>query len=264
VDLELSGRRAIVTGGGSNIGRGIVRALAAEGCRLAVIDIDADACRRVAEAAQADFDVECRPWVSDVTDRSALAATTQSIIDEWHGVDVLVHAAGGPLGNGTFFERSPEDQERDIRLNLFGAMNVSWAVVPTMIAARSGRAVLIASDTARQPSLHLPAYSIAKAGVSSLIRLLAAECGPSNVVVNGVNPMFTVPTEGEPVGERSRWNTTGKDFYTDERRAQIVSKIPLGRAGKPSEIADAVCFLASERAAFVNGQILSVNGGGIV
>jgi NAD(P)-dependent dehydrogenase (short-subunit alcohol dehydrogenase family) len=264
VDLELAGQRAIVTGGGSNIGRGIVRALAAEGCRLVILDIDDEAAASVAAAVADEFGVECQARPVDVTDRERVASVAHEVIDGWGGVDLLVHAAGGPLGNGRFFERSPDDQERDIRLNLFGALNVCWAVLPSMVAAGRGRVVLIASDTARQPALDLPAYSIAKAGVTALIRLLATEVGPSGVVVNGVNPMFTPPTDDEPVGSRSRWRTSATKDWTPEKRAATIAKIPLGRAGTPAEIGDAVAFLAGARAAFINGQILSVNGGGIV
>lgn len=264
MDFELTAKRAIVTGGASNIGRSIVRTLAREGCSIALLDIDAPAAQSVAALVVDDFGVECRSFAVDVTDRLAVAAAMHEATTALGGLDVLVHAAGGPLGNGTFFARPPEDQERDIRLNLFGALNVAWAGIPTMVAARSGRVVIIASDTARQPALDLPAYSIAKAGVTAMIRLLAAEVGPSNVAVNGVNPMFTPPTDDEPVGAQSRWSRSGKDYWTPERRDAAVAKIPMGRAGTPQEIDDAVVFLAGAGAAFINGQILSVNGGGIV
>ncbi len=264
MDLELEGRRAIVTGGASNIGRGIVRALAADGCRIALLDIDLPAAEAVAAEVRSHFGVECTAHAVDVTDRDLVAQVCDQAVADLGGLDVLVHAAGGPLGNGRIFERSPEDQTRDVQLNLFGVLNVVWAAVPKLVTNQRGRVVIIASDSGRQPALDLPAYSVAKAGVMHLIRLLAAEVGPSGVCVNGVNPMFTPPTDDEPVGAQSRWSRTGKDYWTPERRAAIVATIPLGRPGTPQEIGDAVAFLASARASYINGQILSVNGGSIL
>lgn len=141
---------------------------------------------------------------------------------------------------------------------------MAWAFMPSMIERRSGRVVMIASDTARHPALDLPAYSIAKAGVVALVKLLALEVASSNVTVNGVSPMFTAPSDDEPVGDRSRWVRDGTSHWTTERRAAIVERIPLGREGRRHEIAELVAYLAGETGAFVTGQIWSVNGGGTV
>lgn len=253
-------QKVLVAGGGSNIGRAIVHAFAAQGAAVAVLDIDGDAARRTAaEAGDAR-----RAYEADITVREQVSAVAAQAVADLGGLTTLVHAAGGPLGNGRFFERSPADQEADLRLNLLGAMNVAWAALPFLTAAGSGQVVLIASETARQPALDLPAYSIAKAGVVALTRLLALEVAPSGVRVNAVSPLFTPPTDSEPVGERSRWTRTGRDYWTPERRAAIVATIPLGRPGLPAEIADVVTFLCGDGAAFVTGQVWSVNGGGNV
>jgi 2-hydroxycyclohexanecarboxyl-CoA dehydrogenase len=157
MDLGLAGNVAVVTGGGSNIGRSVVRTLAEEGADVVVIDVDARAGESVAEAAASDFGTHCSFVELDVTARSDIIRAARQLVEQRErGLDVLVHVAGRPRGNGTFFERDPDVQEADIQLNLIGAMNVAWAFMPSMIERRSGRVVMIASDTARRPALDLP------------------------------------------------------------------------------------------------------------
>lgn len=255
------GKVAVVTGGASNIGRSVVRCLAREGVDVVVADIDTDAGASVAANAAADFGTSCGFVDLDITARADVISVAAEIADQRECVDVVVNVAGGPRGNGTFFERDPDTQVGDIDLNLIGAMNVAWAFMPPMIDRRAGRVVMIASDTARRPALDLPAYSLAKAGVVALVKLLALEAAPAGVTVNGVSPAFTAPSDDEPVGERSRWVRDGTSHWTPERRAAMVDQIPLGREGRPTEIGDLVCYLSGDPAAFVTGQIWSVNGG---
>jgi NAD(P)-dependent dehydrogenase (short-subunit alcohol dehydrogenase family) len=234
MDLGLAGNVAVVTGGGSNIGRSVVRTLAEEGADVVVIDVDARAGESVAEAAASDFGTHCSFVELDVTARSDIIRAARQLVEQRErGLDVLVHVAGRPRGNGTFFERDPDVQEADIQLNLIGAMNVAWAFMPSMIERRSGRVVMIASDTAGGRRSISQAYSIAKAGVVALVKLLTLETASANVTVNGVSPMFAAPSDDEPVGDGSRWVRDGTSHWTPERRAAIVDRIPLGRERSP-------------------------------
>jgi NAD(P)-dependent dehydrogenase (short-subunit alcohol dehydrogenase family) len=259
MDLGIAGRVALVTGAGRGIGLEIARSLAAEGVRVAVNDLFED---RASEGAAsiAEASGEAIGVAADVTDSRAVRAMVDTVVSRLGSVDILVNNAGIPAvtardavpSTGALFAASePEQWERTMGLITYGVLNCSRAVIERMSERRWGRIVNVISDAGRVGEPRLVAYSMAKAGVVGFSKALAKEVGRNCVTVNCVSP---ATTETDATAE---WIRAQGD--------QIMRQYPLAkglnRLGKPSDIANAVVFLASERAEWVTGQVLSVNGG---
>lgn len=259
MDLGISGRVALVTGAGRGIGLEICKALAAEGARVAVNDLFKD---RVNEGAKEITDAggDAVGVVGDVTDMESVVAMVRRAVERFGSVDILVNNAGIPAvtardavpSTGGFFASSDMAQwDRTMGLITYGVLNCSRAVIEGMSERRWGRIVNIISDAGRVGEPRLVAYSMAKAGVVGFSKALAKEVGRFCVTVNCVSP---ATTETDATAEWIR-----------AQGEQIMRGYPLAkglnRLGKPSDIANAVAFLASERAEWITGQVLSVNGG---
>jgi 2-hydroxycyclohexanecarboxyl-CoA dehydrogenase len=258
MDLGIKDRVAAVTGAGRGIGRQICLTLGHEGAKVAVNDVFQDRADAVAdEIRQAGG--QALGVAADVTDLEAVTAMVSRIVGEWGAVDILVNNAGLPVSEGPqdaaagpFFSRSdPGQWDRTMGLITYGVLNCSRAVVEGMSERRWGRIVNTISDAGRVGEPRFAAYSMAKAGVVGFSKALAKEVGRYCVTVNCVSP---ATTETEATSEWIR-----------EQGESIMRQYPLGRGlgrlGLPADIANAVAFLASQRAEWVTGQVLSVNGG---
>ncbi len=260
MDLGINDRVALVTGAGRGIGRQICLTLAEEGAKVAVNDIFQERADAVAdEIKQAEG--EAMGVVSDVTDLDAVTAMVKRITDEWGALDILVNNAGIPViassedaavAGGQFFSQSDRAQwDRTMGLITYGVLNCSRAVIEGMSERRWGRIISTISDAGRVGEPRLVAYSMAKAGVVGLSKALAKEVGRYCVTVNCVSPATT--------------ETYATAAWIQAEGERIMRQYPLAkglnRLGQPSDIANAVAFLASERAEWITGQILSVNGG---
>jgi NAD(P)-dependent dehydrogenase (short-subunit alcohol dehydrogenase family) len=259
MDLGIDGRVALVTGAGRGIGLEIARTLAAEGVRVAVNDLFED---RAEEGAIAVREAKGTAIgvAGDVTDEAAVKAMVDRATAEFGAVDILVNNAGIPAvtaqdalpSAGGFFSSSEREQwDRTMGLITYGVLNCSRAVIGAMTERRWGRIINVISDAGRVGEPRLVAYSMAKAGVIGFSKALAKEAGRSCVTVNCVSP---ATTETDATAE-----------WIQAQGEQIMRQYPLAkglqRLGKPSDIANAVTFLASERAEWITGQVLSVNGG---
>jgi len=259
MDLGIEGRVALVTGAGRGIGRQICLTLAAEGVRVAVNDLFQDradeAAGEITRAGGSAIGV-----AADVTDLEAVKAMVKRVTDELGAVDILVNNAGIPAvsasdvvpSTGGFFGGSDRAQwDRTMGLITYGVLNCARAVIEGMSERRWGRIVNIISDAGRVGEPRLVAYSMAKAGVVGFSKALAKEAGRSCVTVNCVSPATT--------------ETEATAAWIAAQGEQIKRQYPLAkglnRLGQPSDIANAVAFLASQRAEWVTGQVLSVNGG---
>jgi 2-hydroxycyclohexanecarboxyl-CoA dehydrogenase len=261
MDLQLSGRSAIVSGGGSNIGRAIALALAAEGANVAIFDRDAKQADAVARRAAEEFGASVIVVEADITIPDPLRAGVDRVIESFGIPEILVNNAGWAK-RSRFLDQEPAEAARLIEVNLIGMMNLTRAVLPHMVDAKRGSVVSISSDAARIGEKQEGAYGAAKAGVIALTKTLAREHGRDGLRFNVVCPGATIPESSADIGEGSLWNQKEYDVYQEANTQSAIAKhYPLGRLGRPSDIAAAVVFLASERASFITGQTLSVDGG---
>jgi 3-oxoacyl-[acyl-carrier protein] reductase len=250
MNIDFTGRTAIVTGAAHGLGRAIAVAFATRGARVVACDIRADELPETVAAAGE----RCIARLLDVADRAAVQALVRET-EAAGPVDILVNCAGGVLGQvGRPLEEISETDWRTIfDVNLTGTFNMAQAVAPGMKARRGGRVVNISSGAGLGISLTgIQAYASAKAGQIGLTRQLAHELGAFGITVNSVAPGFV---RSNPTTER-QWEAMGKDG-----QERLIQSIALKRLGGPDDIAHAVLFLASDYAGWISGQILSVDGG---
>lgn len=262
VDLSLEGKTVIVTGGGSNIGRGIVLAFASEGSNIVNAEIDEEQGQKVVDEANS-LGGKAVLIKTDVTDWDSVQAMVKTTLERFGQIDVLVNNAGGTPRNRPFVEKPREEWDKEIKLNLWSVINCVRAVVDHMIERGYGKIVSISSASGQSGvgAIDLAVYGGAKGGVIALSRALAWELGRYGINVNTVCPGWIVPESAEHVGQRSFWKQWGYDVYTPEMLQRAMRYWPIRRLGRPEDIADSVLFLASDRASFLTGQTISVSGG---
>ncbi|MED5414017.1 MAG: 3-oxoacyl-ACP reductase FabG [Candidatus Latescibacterota bacterium] len=243
---ELSGKIAIVTGGSRGIGRAIALRLAASGADVAVCARNAEA---AAETATLVAQVGARSLARsvDVTDAEQVGDLVKEVSDQLGGPDILVNNAGITRDN-LLMRMKEKDWDAVLETNLKGAFTCSKAVARPMMKARSGRIISISSVVGIVGNAGQANYAASKAGLIGFSKSLARELASRNITVNVVAPGF-VPDTG----------MTGD--LTEAAVEGMMANVPLSRPGTPEEVADAVEFLASDRSAYVTGQVLAVDGG---
>jgi NAD(P)-dependent dehydrogenase (short-subunit alcohol dehydrogenase family) len=238
----LEGRRAVVTGGASGIGRAACLGFAAQGATVAVLDIDGDGAEATAK------EVDGTAVAVDVTDAEALRRAVDTAVEHLGGLSILVNNAGGSTMVG-LADWDPEEWDRIIRLNLTGVFNGMRAGVPHLLAAGGGAVVNTASISGTRPSAGETPYSAAKAGVVALTASAALEYGPV-IRVNAVAPGMIRTNLTRPLLE-----------IVPDADAHYGRLTPAARVGEPEDIADVMVFLCSDMARFITGQTLVVDGG---
>lgn len=242
----LSGRVAFVTGAGRGMGAAIATRLVEEGARVAVTDIDG----ATAEATAAALGKTAVGLRVDITDPASVRAGVSGAEEALGPIDVLVNNAGWDR-IAPFLDTDEDLWDRLIDINLKGPLRCAHAILPGMVERQAGRVINISSDAARVGSSGESVYSAAKAGVIGLTKTLAREMARFNITVNVICPGPTdTPLLGEIVGE-------GNERLIDS----LKRGIPMKRLGRPDDVAGAVAFLASDDAAFITGQTLSISGG---
>lgn len=248
MDLNLKGRVAVVTGGAAGIGEAIARVLAREGCQVAILDRDAGAAAKAA-AAFAECGSPGHAAAADVGDAAAVAKVFSAIADRYGRLDILVNAAG-LLSTGPVADLPDAEWDRISRVNVSGILHCVRAAVPAMARQRAGRIVNIASISAMRGggSIGNTLYGASKAAVVALTMGLARELGPQGITVNAIAPAVvdTAMTHAQ---------------LTEEARQKIIARIPLGRLASLADVAEVAAFIASDRAQFITGAVIPVDGG---
>lgn len=245
--LGLAGKTVVVTGGSGGIGRACLAAFHGAGARVVALDYTA----ADAENASLDLDPDQRTAMGlgcDVSDKDSVQTAAETVAKIWGGADILVNNAG-ILRPGALEDLALEDWSAMLAVNLNGCLLAAQAFGGQMLKKGAGALVHIASISASQPQPFSGAYSPGKAAIAMLSRQLAYEWAPRGVRSNVVSPGLVLT----PLSEA---------FYRDETvRSAREKRVPVGRIGRPQDMADAALFLASERAGYINGQEIVVDGG---
>jgi 2-hydroxycyclohexanecarboxyl-CoA dehydrogenase len=261
MDLGLKEKIAIVTGGASNIGRGISQVLAAEGVKVVIADID----QKQAEKTVGDIKASGGNAIAikvDLTKYSEVEAMVKKVMDQYKSVDILVNNVGWDAF-AFFVDTTPESWDKVINLNYKTMLNCCRAVLPHMIGKKSGNIVSIASDAGRVGQPRESVYSGCKGAMIALTKTLARENGRFNIRVNVVSAGGTPPASNDAVGEFSmHQGRPSMPPPTPEQIKENQRTYPLSRTGTAEDIGNAVAFLVSDdRAGIITGQTLSVSRG---
>jgi NAD(P)-dependent dehydrogenase (short-subunit alcohol dehydrogenase family) len=251
LDLNLDGKRALVTGSSSGIGEAIARTLASQGAAVVVHGRNAERARQVADGINRAGPGRAFVALGDLSLQNEADRVAQSALEALGGIDILVDNAGRGGPTTGWLEASVESWEQLFEANLFSAVRMIRALVPGMKERRWGRVIQIASVVATQPHASSPAYAATKAAMVNMTISLAKELAGTGVTVNSVSPgpIWT------PLFEK-----VVREGGTDLRQLE-ASATYVGRFGRPEEIADLVAFLASPRADFIDGTNVHIDGG---
>lgn len=259
MDLGLKDKSVVITGGASNIGRGIVLAFAGEGAHITVGDLDDQQAEKVADLARKNGAASVQVVKTDVTDLDQVKAMFRAATDRHGTVDVLVNNVG--WDQFMFFtQTTPELWQKIIRINYVGVLNCTKCVLDIMIPNQAGAIVSISSDASRSGEPREAVYGGVKAAINAFMKTIAKENGRYGIRCNVVCPGVTVPQATDEIGGASMWNKT-ESFFTPEQFEKIAKTLPLRKLGRAEDTANAVVFLASSAAGYITGQVLSVSGG---
>jgi 2-hydroxycyclohexanecarboxyl-CoA dehydrogenase len=260
MNLNLAGKTVVVTGAGSNIGRALALAFARERSNVVVAEIDEGQGGKTAAEATA-LGATAIAVRTDVTRWESVQAMVRAVEERFGRVDVLVNNVGW-THDALFVEKTRDEWEREIQINLWSMINCTRAVLDGMIARKGGAVVSMGSDAGRMGEFREGVYGACKAGVIALSKSIAREVGKFGIRLNVVCPGMTMPKSDDDVGALSMWTAEeNRAWRTPEMQARIAKVYPLRRVATPDDVTGAVVFLASDAASFVTGQTLSVSGG---
>jgi NAD(P)-dependent dehydrogenase (short-subunit alcohol dehydrogenase family) len=251
-------RVALITGAARGIGFACALNLAHQGVKVALVDINGDRIKDAASRITAETGTAAVGIQADISAESDVARMAAEVNKAFGKVDIFLNSAA-ILADNLFLESTPADWDRMFKVCLTGPMLCLRALLPGMVARGYGRVVCMASDSARVGQARLSYYAAAKGGVIALVKSVAQEVGRSGVTLNVVSPGAT-NTELRQEREASMLKQMGPEKY--ERRVKSVLKMyPTGRIGEPEDAAAMICFLLSDQASWITGQVFSVNGG---
>lgn len=243
--MRLNGKTAIVTGGASGFGAGIVRKFAQEGARVAVVDINEEA------AVQIASDVDGVALMADVGDAASVAEMARAATSAFGAIDIVVNNAGVTHLPTPLEDVTEDDFDRVFRINCKSVYLMAQAFVPAMKARRAGAILNVASTAGVSPRPRLNWYNASKGWMNTATKTMAVELAPDGIRVNALNPVAgETPLLASFMGED-----------TPEMRAKFLATIPLGRFSQPEDMGNAACFLCSDEASMITGVCMEVDGG---
>ena len=257
MDMGLKNRVALVAASSQGIGRATAEAFAAEGCRVAMCARNPQTLQAAADKIRKDHDAEVMAEAFDVTDSAAVGRFVAAIVQKFGSVDICVTNAGGPPAKG-FLSASLEEWQRAVELNFLSTVYFAREVIPHMQRRHWGRIITLTSITTKQPVADLVLSNAVRAAVVGLVKSLANEFGKDGILVNNVGPGFTATDRLKELA-RTRAAASGKteqDLFDG-----WAADAPLKRLGQPREVAETIVWLASERASYITGQTVLVDGG---
>jgi 3-oxoacyl-[acyl-carrier protein] reductase len=255
--LGLKDRVALVAASSQGIGRATAEAFAAEGCRIAMCARNQQTLQAAAEKIRKQYDVEVIAQAFDVSDAGAVSHFVAAVAEKFGSVDICVTNAGGPPAKG-FLAANLQDWQRALELNFLSTVYFAREVIPYMQRKRWGRFITLTSITTKQPVADLVLSNAVRAAVVGLVKSLANEFGKDGILVNNVGPGFTAT---DRLKELAAVRATSSGKSEQEIFDGWAADAPLKRLGEPREVAEAIVWLASERASYITGQTVLVDGG---
>ena len=257
MNLGLKDRVALVAASSQGIGRATAEAFAAEGCRVAMCARNQQTLEAAAEKIRKRYGVEVLAEAFDVTDASAVTRFVAAVTDKFGSLDICVTNAGGPPAKG-FLAATLEEWERALELNFLSTVYFAREVIPHMQRKHWGRIITLTSITTKQPVADLVLSNAVRAAVVGLVKSLANEFGKDGILVNNVGPGFTATDRLKELA-KTRASASGKT--EKEIFDGWAADAPVKRLGEPREVAETIVWLASERASYITGQTVLVDGG---
>jgi 3-oxoacyl-[acyl-carrier protein] reductase len=257
MNLGIKDRVALVAASSQGIGRATAEAFAAEGCRLAMCARNREALENAAERIRRQYRTEVFPQCVDVTKPAAVESFVEAVAEKFGSVDICVSNAGGPPAKG-FLAANLDDWRNALEANFLSTVYFARAVIPHMQRKKWGRIITLTSITTKQPVADLVLSNAVRAAVVGLVKSLANEFGKDGILVNNVGPGFTAT---ERLKELAAARASGLRKNLSEIVEGWAAEAPLKRLGEPQEVAEAIVWLASERASYITGQTLLVDGG---
>jgi len=255
MDLGLSGKVAVVTGGSEGIGRGTAQSLGREGASVVICARRADVLERTAGDVAESTGAQIVPVVADVTQAEAVERVIQTAVERFGRLDILVNNAGRSAA-GPFESTTDADWQADLDLKLFGAIRATRAALPHLRKAGGGSVVNVLNLGAKAPGPRSMPTSVSRAAGMAMMKALSKELAPDKIRVNGV--LIGLIKSGQ---NDRRWRNSGSADTLDEFYTRAGHDIPLGRVGEPEEVGDLIAFLCSSRGAYITGVAINMDGG---
>ena len=257
MNLGLKDRVALISASSQGIGRATAQAFAAEGCRVAMCARNQQTLQAAADKIRKQYNAEVLAQAFDVTDAAAVSHFVAAVAEKFGSVDICVTNAGGPPAKG-FLAVTLEDWQRALEAKFLSTVYFAREVIPHMQRKRWGRILTLTSITTKQPVTDLVLSNAVRAAVVGLVKSLANEFGKDGILVNNVGPGFTATDRLKELA-KARASASGKS--EQEIFEGWAADAPLRRLGDPREVAETIVWLASERASYITGQTVLVDGG---